>query len=198
MQKETKGSDKSEKKEAIGNPEKKAEQAKGDETKNTQKESVIKETEKVVNKWKVTKQRICKLQLKIPCSQMRNVPHMLQWQNACCNFDSAYVPLNLTHLDDTKGEESQEDEENEEEDDTEENGSQEDGEDSNNGWVHLYNSVDFILQIFTLHICVFWLVLITYFTLQLQEYRRCSVVWIRIWYWLGRIKQGVARIWSWT
>ena len=75
----------------------------------------------------------------IPCSQMRDIPCMLQWQNACCNFDSAYMPLNLTHIDNTKGEESQEekeDEENKEEEDTEENGSQEDGEDSNNGWVN--------------------------------------------------------------
>ena len=64
---------------------------------------------------------------------MRDVPHILQQQNACCNFDSPYTPLNFTHLD-TNGEESieEEDEENEEEDNTEENGSQEEGEDSNN------------------------------------------------------------------
>ena len=44
MQNETKGSDKTEKKNTILYTEKKAEESKGDETKETQKESLMKET----------------------------------------------------------------------------------------------------------------------------------------------------------
>ena len=78
----------------------------------------------------------------IPCSQMRDVPHMLQQQNACCNFDVPYQPLNLNHLNSPKEDESQDNDEDQEEQDTEENGSQKD---SNNGSVIFPYSLHIIL-----------------------------------------------------
>ena len=73
----------------------------------------------------------------IPCSQIRDVPHMLQRQNACCNldnFDKPYKPMNLTHLDNRHEDNTEQDEEEEEEEEeegkTDGNGT---GEDSNNG-----------------------------------------------------------------
>ena len=53
-----------------------------------------------------------------------------------------YQPLNLTHLDSPKEDESQDDDEDQEEQDTEENGSQED---SNNGSVIFPYSLHIIL-----------------------------------------------------
>ena len=64
----------------------------------------------------------------IPCSQMRDVPRMLQHQNACCNFDDPpYQPMNLTHLDSPEENNSQDNDEGEF---TDGNGM---GDDSSNG-----------------------------------------------------------------
>ena len=66
----------------------------------------------------------------IPCSQIRDVPCMLQRQNACCNLDNFDEPMNLTHLDSGHEDNTEQDEEENEEGETDGNGT---GEDSNNG-----------------------------------------------------------------
>ena len=81
----------------------------------------------------------------IPCSQIRDVCHMLQRQNACCNFDNfdkPYEPMNLTHLDSPHGDDTEDEQEEEEEQDVKEEEDEDEegetngngtGEDSNNG-----------------------------------------------------------------
>ena len=75
----------------------------------------------------------------IPCSQIRDVPCMLQKQNACCSFDKPYKPMNLTHLDSPHGDNTDDEQEEEEEDVKEEEDEEGEtnghgtGEDSNNG-----------------------------------------------------------------